>query len=441
MKQFQTRRGYDLAPFILYVLQDTNTFSGDATTATQITNDFYQTVSDLYIGYRILGIKQWANSIGLKLRLQPYTISADSAYAASVLDIPEGESLGFQGDNDAFRVLATGRDIAGRTTILSDELGAYMGEAYGVTWRFLLGTSNLDMSLGVSQVVIHGHPYRDSPSSLWPGFAPFTPLFGTSNGFADAWGRRQPQWLFAHNASAYLANAQKILQDGGPSTDVAILNQAWGVTASWSDMSLNDAGYSYQYPTPELLSKYQVSVQNGRLAPNGPNYQALVINETSMDVSTAQMLLAYGESGLPIIVVGATPNITYSYTQNLAAASVQLSSLFSQIQSLRTTKSVPSTSDVPAALQSLGIQPSVQYPQGVNNSLITHRRTMDSGYLYWVYNNGDALVSEAVQFGGSGAPYWIDLWSGNVSPIPSFTANDGYVATTVTLQPSAAAAI
>ena len=245
MKEFRSRRGYDLTPYLLYVLKDTNSFVGDECISSGVLYDFYSTVSDLYIDYRLQSLKSFANGLGLKLRVQPYTATVDSSRAAAYLDIPEGESLGFESTPDASRILAAGRDVGGKTSILSDELGAYMGKAYGVTWSFLLGTMNLDFALGVSQSVIHGFPYRDSPSSLWPGFAPFTPL-GTSNGFADAWGPRQPQWMFAPNASIYMARAQALLQSGAPSVDFAILNTDWGVEATWADTGLTDAGYSYQ---------------------------------------------------------------------------------------------------------------------------------------------------------------------------------------------------
>ncbi|KAJ0332008.1 hypothetical protein COL922a_011591, partial [Colletotrichum nupharicola] len=288
-QEFQARRGHDISPFLLYLLKDINTFTGDNSTATKITNDFYKTIIDLYVDYRLKGVTAWANTLGLKFCVQPYTLNFDSAYIASLLDIPEGESLGFDGAPDSFRVLATGRDIGGRTTILSNEIGAYFGKAYGGTWKFLLGTANLESALGVSQNVIHGFPYEDSPSSLWPGFAPFTPLGASSNGFADAWGPRQPQWMFAKAASRYLAFSQKLLQESGASIDVAILNQDSGVTAAWDDSSLNDAGYSYQFPSPYLLQKHGVAVEDGVLAADGPGYRALLINnQTTMDISTAE---------------------------------------------------------------------------------------------------------------------------------------------------------
>ncbi|KAI8160285.1 hypothetical protein K4K49_003092 [Colletotrichum sp. SAR 10_70] len=359
-QEFQVRRGYDISPFLLYLLKDTNTFIGDSSTATKITNDFYKTITDLYVDYRLKGVTAWANTLGLKFRVQPYTLNFDSAYIASLLDIPEGESLGFDGAPDSFRVLATGRDIGGRTTILSNEIGAYFGKAYGVTWKFLLGTANLDSALGVSQNVIHGFPYEDSPSSLWPGFAPFTPLGASSNGFANAWGPRQPQWMFAKAASRYLAFSQKLLQESGASVDVAILNQDWGVTAAWDDSSLNDAGYSYQFPTPYLLERHGVAVRDGVLAADGPGYRALIINnQKTMDIGTAELVLSY----------------------------------------------------------------------------------VGDGYLYWIYNNGDEHLQLPVRLAGAGAPYDINLWTGDVKPFAAFNAENGYVFVNVTMAPEAVATI
>lgn len=443
LAEFQTRRGYDLRPFLLYVLKDNNTFVGDDLVAAQVTNDFYQTVTDLYTEYRIGGITEWVNSLGLKFRAQPYTASFDSSYAASVLDIPEGESLGFDGDDDAFRVLATGRDIGGKTTILSDELGAYMGKAYGVTWKFILGTANHDVSLGVSQVVIHGFPYKDSPSSVWPGFAPFTPLGTSSNGFADAWGPRQPQWMFANGSSAYLARAQMLMQRSGPSIDVAVLNQDPGVTATWDDISLNAAGYSYQFPTAYLLKQYNVEVSDQRLASDGPAYKALIINNaTTMDVSTAELILSYGQDGLPLVIVGSDPSSTFSYT-NVSSHEVasQLEDIFDSIRGLSSTKSVNSTAEVPEALVNLSVDSSVQYSSVQNASLITYRRSQDGGYLYWVYNDGEDTTTAALSFEGSGAPYLIDLWSGLVSPIPAYSCTESRVTVNVTVAATSAVVI
>jgi hypothetical protein len=257
-KEFQTRRGYDLTPYLLYVLSD-NAFTGDNDTAARVQYDFYLTLTDLYIDYRLAGLKTFANSLGLKMRAQPYYVSFDSARAAAFLDIPEGESLGFKSTPDAYRILAAGRDIAGRTPILSCELGAVADAAYSLTWKTLLSTMNAAFSYGVSQSVIHGFPYRDSPDSKWPGYHAFTPHDdATGIGYSEAWGPRQPQWIFAPMASKYMARAQIAQQTGVASVDIAILSTSWDVATRWSDQSLAKAGYSYQV-CDCILTRYTVS--------------------------------------------------------------------------------------------------------------------------------------------------------------------------------------
>ncbi|CAG9947659.1 unnamed protein product [Clonostachys rosea f. rosea IK726] len=440
LHEFSSRRGYDLSPFLLYVLKDTNTFSRDTQVAAQITNDFYQTVSDLYVNYRLKPLQKWVNSLGLRLRIQPYTASFDSSLISSLVNIPEGESLGFDGTPDSFRVLATGRDIVGGT-ILSDELGAYFGKAYGVTWEFLLSTANHDMSLGVNQVVIHGYPYQASQTSLWPGYAPFTPLGSTSNGFADAWGPRQPQWKYAAKASGYLANAEKLLQESGPSADIAILNEDWGVTAAWGDTSLNAAGYSYQFPTPELLFNHDVGVREGRLAPDGPAYKALAVNSTAMDPETAALVLSYGQMALPIVLVGDLPTTTYSYFSDGETEARNMQSIVSNVKNLKTTATARTSSDVPAALKKLGVTPLAQYSSGSNTTLTTLRRIKGSGYIYWIYNEGETKLSGSIKLEGESQPFRIDLFSGLVSGMPIFSMANGYTSVDVNIASGASIAI
>ncbi|KAL4875688.1 hypothetical protein BJY04DRAFT_232294 [Aspergillus karnatakaensis] len=441
LEEFERRRGYELTPYLLYVLKDTNTFAGDLDIARMVEYDFYSTVSDLYIDYRLTTLKRFAHSLGLKLRVQPYTASFNSSRAAAFIDIPEGESLTFADTPNSFRVLAAGRDVAGKTTILSNEIGAVLGKAYGVTWDFLLGTANYNAALGASQSVIHGFPYQDSPDSRWPGFSAFTLLGSLSNGFADAWGPRQPQWMFAKDASGYLARSQAILQSGSPSVDVAILNLDWGVTASWHDMGLNDAGYSYQFPTPELLAEYSASVQNRRLAYDGPRYKALVINNaTSINIKTAEMVLSFAEAGLPIVLVGDTPSSTQSLSEFSEQTKSALGRIFKSLLSLKNTVQVSTQTQVPSSLRSLGVKPLIQYSNATNTTFITTRRRIEDGeHIYWIYSS--AQTSQPVSLEGEGYPLKINLWTGEASPIASFRTVNGYTILNVTVGENGAVAI
>ncbi|KAL4925286.1 uncharacterized protein BDV17DRAFT_300448 [Aspergillus undulatus] len=441
LDEFRTRRGYDLTPYLLYVLKDTNKFTGDPDIARMVEYDFFSTVTDLYIDYRLTNLKKFAQSLGLKLRVQPYTTSFDSSRAAAFVDIPEGESLAFDSAPDSFRVLATGRDVAGKTTILSNEIGAYMGKAYGVTWNFLLGTANRDTSLGATQSVIHGFPYQNSPNSVWPGFSAFTPLGPLGNGFAEAWGPRQPQWIFAPNASSYLARSQELMQSGLPSVDVAVLNLDWGVTATWDDTGLNDAGYSYQFPTPELLVQYSASVQNRRLIYDGPRYKALVLNNvTALNVESAEAVLSHARAGLPIVIFGSTPTSTQSLCTSCGDVSAHLEAVFESTLSLQNARQVTSQAQVPEALENLGVKPLIRYATSSNVSTITTRRRIaDNEYIYWIYSS--STTSQTIKLEGKGFPLSINLWTGDVLPIASFHSADGYTVVNVTIGENGVAAI
>lgn len=58
--------------------------------------------------------------LGLGDRAQPYGLPIDIAEAATLLDVPECETLGC-GAGDDWRLVSAGADVAG-TTIVSDEL-------------------------------------------------------------------------------------------------------------------------------------------------------------------------------------------------------------------------------------------------------------------------------------------------------------------------------
>lgn len=139
---------------------------------------------------------------------------------------------------------------------------------------------------------MHGLPYPESPTSTWPGYFSMLPNPPIPS-FADAWGPRQPQWecelskfpfssdsayllplTVVSDATAYMARASSILQRGRSTVDVAIYHRGLdGLAGSFSDPSLNAAGFSYAFPSEGLLSLDSATVKGGRLWPKGPAYK------------------------------------------------------------------------------------------------------------------------------------------------------------------------
>lgn len=111
-----------------------------------------------------------------------------------------------------------------------------------------------------------------------------------------------------------------------------------------------------QFPTPELLAEYSASVHDRRLIYDGPRYKALVLNNaTSLELQSAQMLLSYAKSGLPIVVVGSIPSLPQSLCPTRRGTSSKLNAIFRSMLALRTTKQVELEAHVPVALQGLGV--------------------------------------------------------------------------------------
>ena len=131
--------------------------------------------------------------------------------ASALLDIPEGESLGFKNLDD-YKRQAGARDLAGNT-ILSNEAGATAGGAYSTTWETELRKLAPELAAGVNQNVFHGFSYATTPESRWPGFSAFSPLNNVA-GYGESWGPRQPTWKHASDISGYFARNQEVMQTG-----------------------------------------------------------------------------------------------------------------------------------------------------------------------------------------------------------------------------------
>ncbi|GAA1664534.1 glycosyl hydrolase [Nonomuraea maheshkhaliensis] len=438
--EFERRRGYALAPYLpVVVLADEDpVFAYDAVLTRHARKDFWDTVSELLNEHHFIRLRDWARSLGLRLRAQPYGLRTDAIEAAAILDVPEGESLGFKNLDD-YRCLAGGRDLAGGE-VLSCEAGAYQGGAYTTTWRKLLLTMGGAYAAGLNQTVLHGFSYASAPGAAWPGFAAFTPYDGKA-GYAESWGPRQPTWTHIHDVSRYFARIHLIMRQGVPRVDVAVLRQTGytktGIGASWFTASGVPTGWTHQFVSGPLLGLPTARVRDGRLG--GPAYKALLVEgdrfyagECTMTLATARRLLELARAGLPVVLLG-----------DWSAASVpgvprdgddeRLRALVSSLTSEPTVRTVAAQTDVPAALASLGVRPDVRY--ATPSTLLTLRR-VDGDVDYYYLCNGRhqenvkppvAPIDHEVTLARTdrdGVPYLLDPWTGRVTRVALY-ADDG----------------
>lgn len=315
LEEFEKRVGYSLRPYLPFVLginqdkgiaADKASFQVDEEDVEKVQTlrrDYYRVLNELYQEYHLQPLKEFAHSLGLKFRAQPYGWAIDSAEAGSQLDAVEGESLGFgEEGNDAFRLLAAGRDFGG-LEILSDEAGAYLFQAYATTLPQLLGTLHKNFMAGVNQTYWHGMAYKYAPGAKWPTASAFSPMLG-GRGFAEPWGPHQPVWEDMPRYTTYLARVQQLLRQGSSQIDVLVYTTGHNASENKQHPigeELTKRGYTYQIATEGLL-RYPQLVKNGRLQVKGASYSALYIDEgIKLPTDVSEVVSDLQLAGLPIL--------------------------------------------------------------------------------------------------------------------------------------------
>lgn len=437
--EFARRTGMELLPVLPVLLAPKGkylyAFGSDATN--HLRDAFNQVLSDLYHEHHLIPLRDFAHSLGLKLRAQPYGLSTDAIRSATLLDVPEGESLGFKNLDD-FRVLAAARDMAGRK-ILSCEAAAYANGAYSTTWNKVLQTMGSVFAGGVNQAVLHGFAYQDAPGAAWPGFAAFSPYNGNGIGYAEAWGPRQPTWRHVSGVAGWFRRTQKILRTGTARADLAFFRQkgftATGIGAPWATNDGIPIGWTHGFVDEASLDLPAAKVRDGRLGP--PRYQAVILDgdafrgkDHTLGVRAARRLVEIARAGLPVIVIGDWADVH----------PVELQPLLTQLLAQPGTRVVADQSGIPAALEALGIRRDVEYDR---SSLMTVHRVDGDDDFYYLANARHAenrVITPIDQdvwlttTSRTSVPIEVDAWTGEERGIP-YTRVGNRLQIHVTLQP------
>ena len=449
LDEFEQALGYDLTPFLPVVVTIKGKFQFTYGAIDVHAQDDYNAVlSNLYMNNHLLAFMKFATGLGMTYRMQPYGEQTDSLFFCSFLGIPEGETLGFKNLDD-YRVMTGGRDLAGHRE-LSCEALAEANTAYSLTWERGLQTVTSAYAGGVNQAVIHGFAYNDAPGATWPGFAAWSPDDGAI-GFSEAWGPRQPTWQHIPDIAAFLARTQWVLQTGTPKYDLLFYRQkgytATGIGAPWSTNSGIPIGWTHAFATDRVLELPGVVVRNGRLAPEGPAFGAIVLdvdqfggNIAEISPDGARLLLGFANAGLPTIVLGDwSAPVSTGVVSAQVDASVQ--AMIAELLTLPTVVNVLDQNDIPTALAKLGVTPRVSY---TSSSLMNVHRTDGDTDIYYLANarhaenrvitpiNQTAFLT--AQAAGA-VPYQLDAWTGEISRIAQFTVQNGMIGVNVALNP------
>ena len=283
LKLFRQRRGYDLLPWLPFIStpgrgdpygaqQSAPWFDGPG--AARVREDYWKTVSDLWIDNFFTPLVEWEHSKGLLARVQAHGAPADILRAYGLADIPETEQLYAGGQMDFLKMASSAAHVYGRR-LVSAESFVHRGQAYKSTPESIERDTNRLIAAGVNEIIYHGFPYvyMDRPE---PGWHPFAPPASFSDQFND---HNTKIWPAIPGLNAYISRLQVVAQGARPTARYALYRPA----DSPSRQSAVQKSLDYDYINDDALAKSKV--RSGRLiAPSGAEYEALILPIDRQDI-------------------------------------------------------------------------------------------------------------------------------------------------------------
>jgi hypothetical protein len=483
LDEFKKRRGYDLTPYLPYIVRPYDRAiiglhhyyyeSQDDEFTRKLRTDLCEIQTALYIDNMLKPFRNWLHQVGMTLRAEisygmPYEISLPGKYVDGI----EGESLDFASQPEAFRHFAGLAFLFNK--VYSSETGAHRHN-YMKGLDFYNQIIFTQFSAGVSRSVLHGYSSiaGSEDATRWPGHEGMWPVF------SDRFNIRQPFYKHINDWTDMLARFQMILRRGAPKRDLLMLRLDYHFNGKlhrgngirddviyetmhlrahkgiyWKDMTLQDSGFTWDYIAPQLLEEPEVIFKDGVLNPEGPAYQGLVIFQDVLPLSSAKRILQWAKEGLKVLLVNNVTeeirNEIYAVYPKAACKTPYYDNLDGELQKIieelakqPNVRIVDDQKDTYKALGALGIKPRSPFMEP-NEKILTFMR--DDGevrylFVYHYMYPEKKSCSFTVGIEGEGKPYMVDCWRNVIEEICLYTTADGYTYIPFTLAAGEAAII
>jgi hypothetical protein len=278
LDEFRNRHGYDLTPWLPFIgvpgrgdiyppYESAPWFDGPG--AGRVRQDYWQTVSDLWIENFFIPLVDELHARGLKARVQAHGAPVDLLKAYAVADIPETEQIFASGRQEFLKAASSAAHVYGRSTVSSESFG-HLGMAYKSTPESLELDSNRLIAAGVNAFVYHGFPYvyLDRPE---PGWYPFARPPSFSDHFND---HNSKIWPAISGLNAYISRMQLISRRTQPVARYALYRPDLDYLKWIKDSARTTR--NYDYVNYDALSKAKVRQQK-LVVQSGAEYEALVL--------------------------------------------------------------------------------------------------------------------------------------------------------------------
>ena len=489
--EFMKRMEYDITPYLPLLTIDGHRHEGnfhpeykvrmdytveDDTKIKEVIkvhSDLYSVMTDMYLENVLKPLQEWLKTLNMTLRAEPsYGMTFEISKPAKYLDGVETESFAQAADIELYRGMSGSANMYGR--LFSSETGAVEGKNYYYNMEQWTQLCYLQFAEGVNRTVLHGYSGIEGcvQDTYWPGHE------GMYAMFSERFGGRQPAAKDYKDWTTMLARNQKILRQGNPVRDLAILRTDYFFAAYdkyhkndldlfpsnymmndktyfWNDLSLQQEGYTWDYFSPLLLEDEEnVRWTKKELQPDGPAYRALIIYQEMMEISSANKLYEIAKDGLPVIFVNNNLETVRhgkeikhgkaaSRSRNFHIEDGQIQEIIKKIKKLPNVKEADCPEDVKKLLHSMNIYPRIQYTIPNNKILAVSRKDKENQLFYtflysYKFEKEKSPYTFEVSAEGEGDVYSIDDWTGEIEKSGIYKRENGRTYIKVTLQPGEA---
>ncbi len=323
--EFERRRGYALAPYLPFVLDDADARAEGpfGETVRRARHDFLATIVELFEERFLRTYVAWCRDNGVLSRIQAYGREGHPLEASLLVDLPEGETWLWNDRTRKERIrvestvinryVASAARLSGKT-LLSFEAMTNAVPVFRETLEdFKIGL-DLTVLAGLNHPIVHGFNYTPREAGF-PGWVRFGSYLNEQN----------PWWPHFRKWSDYAARLSAILRQGTPPAQVALLAPradelsrhgllyypfpetavpTWGHAMA---EAMNQVGSTADYVSAGLLAKS--TVDGARLAVGPRRYELLVLQDVdALEPEAAAAVARFARAGGKVAFVGRAPS-------------------------------------------------------------------------------------------------------------------------------------
>ncbi len=343
-KEFYKRRGYDIMPYLPFILFKVGRLGGvvDANYGAAKTPEFREIINRVRFDFELTKAEllndrftqtylKWCKDLNVKSRAQSYGRAFFPLVSSIGYDIPEGESwttnwlkhkLGEEMSDDDYRrgrgytminkYVSSAAHLAGTRIVSCEEMtNTYL--VFNTSLELLKIGSDMSIISGVTHSVWHGFNYSP-PEAPYPGWIQYGSYYNENN----TW------WPYFKYLNQYKARISSLLQNTDMYTDIAILPanyDLWGEMGVQTDPfpeklnvpytsiiweSINKNGGAADYVTEKIIEAGEI--RRGKLCYGNKMYGTLFLPEvTSISSETASKLFEFVSGGGRIFCIEKYP--------------------------------------------------------------------------------------------------------------------------------------